>query len=258
VSRAFSSSGARALVLSTPEGVRFSLPLAGPVIRFLAWTVDLACILAASFLLDRVLRAVQVVQPDAASALSILGYFVLSTGYPMALEWLWRGRTVGKRLLGLRVVDEEGLRLQFSQVAVRNLLRAVDSLPVFYLVGGATCFASAKAQRLGDYAAGTVVARSLRMAPPDLESLGPAPYNSLKAFPHLAARLRRRVSADEAALALQCLLRRDRLEPEARLRLFKELADRFRSMVKFPDEAVGGIPDEHYVRNVVELVYGKE
>src|SRR5262249_58768067 len=53
-------------------------------------------------------------------------------------EWYWRGQTVGKRMLRLRVVDRQGLRLQPSQIITRNLLRFVDGLPAFYMLGGLT------------------------------------------------------------------------------------------------------------------------
>ena len=79
-------------------------------------------------------------------------------------EWRWRGQTIGKRLLRLRVVDAEGMRLQFNQIVTRNLLRFVDSLPAFYFVGGLACWLSPKCQRLGDIAANTIVIRNPRVA----------------------------------------------------------------------------------------------
>src|SRR5206468_9747860 len=97
-----------------------------------------------------------------------LSYFVVSIGYTITCEWSWRGQTLGKRLLRLRVVDAEGLRLQFNQVVTRNLLRFVDSLPIFYFVGGVVCWFSPKCQRLGDIAANTVVICYPRIAEPDL------------------------------------------------------------------------------------------
>ncbi len=97
-------------------------------------------------------------------ALVILGYFVVQVGYGIACEWLWRGQTVGKRLLRLRVMDAQGLHLQFSQVALRNLLRFVDSLPAFYLVGGLVSLLNSRAQRLGDFVANTIVIRASKIA----------------------------------------------------------------------------------------------
>lgn len=242
------------LQIKTAEGVVFSQLLAGPVTRFMAWLIDAMCIGAALTILGYVLGFLGLINADIAGALSALAYFVLSIGYGMAFEWAWRGQTVGKRLFRLRVVDVEGMKLQFNQVAVRNLLRFVDSLPAFYFLGGLTCWFNSKSQRLGDIAANTIVVRNPRVTEPDLDQLLAGKYNSLRQYPHLAARLRQRVSPQEAAIALAALMRRDELDLVARVELFAELAAHFREKVAFPDDASDGVTDEQYVRNVVDVV----
>jgi uncharacterized RDD family membrane protein YckC len=244
-----------ALIIRTPEGIEFSMQLAGPLSRFLAWLIDAACISAVMTVVGAVLQIVIAVHRQFGLALYILAAFVVAIGYAMAMEWLWRGQTLGKRLLRLRVVDEQGLRLKFSQIAVRNLLRAVDSLPLFYLVGGLACLFSPRAQRLGDLAASTVVVRSPEILKPNLEKLIPDKYNSLRDQPHLAARLRQLVSPEEAHLALRTLLRRDELDPAARVALCRELAAHFQSLVKFPDSTLEGLTDERYLRNLVDVIF---
>jgi uncharacterized RDD family membrane protein YckC len=243
------------LQIRTPEGIVFAQELAGPVTRFLAWAVDLMCISALVVALSWFMILLHLVSPGFGAALSAIGYFVISVGYGITCEWAWRGQTVGKRLLRLRVVDVEGMRLQFNQVVTRNLLRFVDSLPATYLVGGLVCWFNAKCQRLGDIAANTVVIRIPLVLEPDLDQLLAGKFNSLRQHPHLAARLRQSVSPAEAAVALQALLRRDELEPMARVDLFAELAEYFRAKVEFPAEATDGIADEQYVRNVVDVLY---
>ncbi len=242
------------LTLRTPEGIAFDLPLAGPASRVLAWSIDAACLAAAGSLLGAAANSFQLVGGDAVAGLVTVLYFVLQTGYGMACEWFWRGQTLGKRVLRLRVVDQQGLRLQPHQVVLRNLLRAVDSLPLLYLVGGTAVALSRRAQRLGDLAAGTVVVRVPRLREPDLDQIQPGKYNSLRAQAHLEARLRRVVTPAEAGLALQALVRRDELEPAARVALFRELADHLRSRVPYPPELVEALSDEQYVRNVVDVV----
>jgi hypothetical protein len=196
-----------------------------------------------------------VVSVDFAAAIRTILYFLVSVGYSMTLEWFWRGQTFGKRLMRLRVVDAEGMRLEFSQVAVRNLLRVVDALPAFYLVGGIAALISRKGQRLGDLAANTVVIRLPRLTQPDLEQLLADKFNSLRVHPHLAARLRQRVAPDEAAMLLQAIVRRDEFDPAARIQLFEQLATHLKKKVEFPEDATEGITDEQYVRNVVDIVY---
>lgn len=247
---------AAAVRIETPEGIAFSLPLASTSARSLAWAIDVCAITALASSIGKLTQALGAVSPDAAAAAYVIAYFLCSMGYAMVLEWHWRGQTIGKRLMGLRVVDAEGLRLQFSQVVMRNLLRFVDILPLFYLVGGAATFLSSHRQRLGDLAANTIVIRHARVAYPDaVGTLGSA-YNSLLAYPHLAARLRSRVGPEEAVAALRALRLRDGFDPAARLELFAQIASHFQNLVRFPEEAMEGLTDEQYVRNVMQIVYG--
>ena len=243
------------LLIRTPEGIVFSQLLAGPVTRFLAWLIDFLAVLVLMLALSRLVGLLGVISADAANTAFTVGYFVVSFGYAIVLEWAWRGQTIGKKLLRLRVVDAEGLRLQFDQIVTRNLLRFIDMLPLFYFVGGLTCWLTRKCQRLGDVAANTVVIRSPVITEPDLSQVLSGKFNSLRQHPHLTARLRQRVSPSEAATALQALLRRDQFEPAERFELFEQLAAHFRAKVEFPPEAMDGIADEQYIRNVVDVIY---
>src|ERR1051325_11195677 len=243
------------LHIRTPEGIVFSQNLAGPVTRFLAWCVDLLCIMVVFTAFGFVLGILQLISANIAAAVAALGYFFISIGYGIACEWGWRGQTVGKKIFRLRVVDAEGMRLQFNQIVTRNLLRFVDSLPATYLVGGLACWFNRKCQRLGDLAANTIVIHTPRVAQPDLDQLLAGKFNSRRQYPHLAARLRQNVSPAEAAPALQALLRRDDFDPVARVELFAELAAHFQTKTDFPAEATDGIADEQFLRNVVDVIY---
>src|ERR1051325_8017582 len=243
------------LIVRTPEGIVFSQLLAGPVTRFLAWLIDGACILAIILVLGIVAGLLGLISAGFAQAAYLILYFAISTGYSMILEWHWRGQTIGKRVLRLRVVVAQGLRLHFSQIIIRNLLRNVDLLPGLYLIGGLSCLLSRRAQRLGDIAANTIVIRTPQLSAPDLDQLLAGKFNSLRQHPHLEARLRQRVSPAEARLALQALVRRDELDPVARVQLFAELAEHFKTLVAFPPEAIESVPDEQYVRNVVDILF---
>jgi len=243
------------LTIETPEGIVFSLQLAGPLIRFLAWCVDMACISVITGVINSILGVLGIISRDVALAATTLAYFSVSVGYGMVTEWRWQGQTVGKRLLHLRVADAQGLRLRFSQIVVRNMMRFVDSLPVFYLVGGVACLISRNVQRLGDLAGNTIVVWIPRISRPDLDQLLLDSENSLTTYAHLAARLRQRVSPAEANVALQALMRRDEIAPDARIKLFGEIATYFKTVVRFPDEATDAISDEQYVRNVVDILF---
>ncbi len=67
-------------------------------------------------------------------------------------------------------------------IVLRNLFRVVDSLPMFYLVGGMSCLLSARAQRLGDLAAGTLVVRRKEIAEPAIDELLGDDVNSFKEY----------------------------------------------------------------------------
>lgn len=243
------------LNIRTPEGIIFSQPLAGPVTRAFACFMDQLCIQTVLMVLGIAITLLQLISLNIGIALYILSYFIVSIGYGILFEWGWRGQTIGKRLFRLRVVDVEGMRLQFNQIVMRNLLRFVDALPAFYFVGGVTCWLNSKCQRLGDIAANTVVIRHPRLAEPDLDQLLAGKFNSLREHPHLAARLRQNVAPAEADVALQSLLRRDEFDPAARVELFGTLAAHFRAKVEFPAEAIDGVADEQYLRNVVDVIY---
>lgn len=244
-----------AVELRTPEGFEFSLPLAGTVSRLLAMVVDMMVIITAASLFGRLVEVIQIASPDAAGAVQMVMFFMIATGYSMVMEWLWQGQTIGKRLTGIRVMDRDGLPMTFAQIAVRNILRVVDLVPVFYLVGAVSLLFTRHGQRLGDLAANTVVVRSGPLPAPDIRGLFAGKFNSLLGHAHLAARLRHRVSPQLAGVALDALVRRDLLDPSARLNLFAALAARFRELVEFPAEAAEGLSDEAYVRNVVEIIY---
>ena len=249
------SAAARLLPVRTPEGVTFSLTLAGLTSRFLALLVDTACVAAAGEGVQRFTAATGLLSLDFADALRIVLFFAISIAYGIVCEWRWRGQTVGKRLLRLRVMDAQGLRLQPGQIVIRNLLRFADGLPAFYLIGGLTAFLNGRGQRLGDIAANTIVVRVPEVLKPDLSQIEASKFNSLAQHPHLAARLRQRISPRTARVAVESLLRRDQFDPAARLALFAELAAHFRSLVEFPDETVEHLGDERYVRNVVEILF---
>ncbi len=245
----------QALPIRTPEGIVFSQVLAGPATRFLAAFIDILCVTTLDLTVGKFLAILNVIGPGVANAALTLGYFAIHIGYGIFLEWLWRGQTVGKKLCRLRVVDAEGMRLQLDQIIARNLLRVVDLLPAFYFIGGLSSWFSPRCQRLGDIAANTIVVRTPKVSEPDLDQLLAGKFNSLRQHPHLAARLRQRVTPGEASTALQAVMRRDEFEPAARVALFAQLAEHFHSKVAFPHEAIDGLADEQYIRNVIDVIY---
>jgi uncharacterized RDD family membrane protein YckC len=77
--------------------------------------------------------------------------------YHPVLESSMGGRTPGKRFAGLRLVTLNGNTPSFSAILIRNLFRLVDSLPMLYVLGCASCIFSQQKRRIGDMAAGTLL-----------------------------------------------------------------------------------------------------
>jgi uncharacterized RDD family membrane protein YckC len=84
-------------------------------------------------------------------------FLALGLGYYVLCEAV-TGATLGKHMVGIQVIGEDGEDLTFGASLVRNLLRLVDCL-FFYLVGGIFALTSPHGQRLGDRAAHTLVVR---------------------------------------------------------------------------------------------------
>jgi uncharacterized RDD family membrane protein YckC len=158
------------LTIQTPESVRFQYVLAGVGSRAVAFLLDTA-IRYLSILVMVVLvwwfgSLLPVLDPTGALdgtsktwiiALAVLAYGMVDLGYFLFFEALWNGQTPGKRKQGLRVIRSDGQPIGWLESAIRNILRAVDVLLGFYPIGLIVIFFSRNNQRIGDYAAGTVV-----------------------------------------------------------------------------------------------------
>src|SRR5256712_9880441 len=100
--------------------------------------------------------------------LTFLGLFLvvqlaIEWGYFVFCEMTTGGRSLGKALVGLRVVRDGGFPISLRESLVRNLLPIVDVLPWYYTVGLVSIVLSRAANRLGPLASGTTV---LRLDPP--------------------------------------------------------------------------------------------
>lgn len=77
--------------------------------------------------------------------------------YFSLMEYWFKGQTLGKLALNLRVITDDGQHPSFSAIFLRNLLQLVDILPSFFLLGMVTMFVHPKEKRIGDLVAGTLV-----------------------------------------------------------------------------------------------------
>ena len=142
--------------VATPEGIELTLRLAGPVPRALAWAIDLAIRAAVLFAVSILAAALG----RAGMGVILLTAFFVEWLLPAWFEASWNGQTPGKRAMGIAVLNDDGTPLRWPGALTRNLLRAVDFLPLLYGVGLTTMLANRDFKRLGDLAAGTVVVYS--------------------------------------------------------------------------------------------------
>jgi uncharacterized RDD family membrane protein YckC len=136
----------------TPEGVELSLLLAGPFVRGMAWLIDFA-IRAVCYILIAILLSWL---GGVGSGIISIGLFAIEWFYPVFFE-VKSGMTPGKKAMGLQVVHDDGTPVSWSSSLLRNLLRCIDLLPLFYMLGCFTMLLNSRFKRLGDLAAGTVV-----------------------------------------------------------------------------------------------------
>lgn len=145
------------------------LRIAGPVVRAAALAID-TLIKGALYLAMTPLLAFS----GLGLGLVLLGIFLIEWFYPVFFELL-RGATPGKRAMGLQVVHDDGTPVSPAASVIRNLLRVVDFLPLFYGAGLVSTLIDRDFRRLGDLAAGTLVThiepRSARADIPEREPL---------------------------------------------------------------------------------------
>jgi uncharacterized RDD family membrane protein YckC len=161
--------------IDTPERTRFSCRLAGPGQRALAYLID--CVVRAAVL--ALLLAVIL-----GAGLVLVGLFVVEWCYYVACELWLEGQSFGKRALHLRVVCNDGLPIGLRESILRNLLRAADFLPSWYVIGGLVMSLDPQFRRLGDLVAGTFVIVEGKEPILPAIAISPAPtLDELRALP---------------------------------------------------------------------------
>jgi uncharacterized RDD family membrane protein YckC len=163
--------------LVSGEGVRLALAPAGVGSRVIAAVLDAIVQFSALFVL--VLIDVPVAgNTDLAAFVALLTVelVLVMAGYPIVMEWLTRGRTLGKMALGLRVVRDDGGPIGFRHALVRGLAGLIlekpgIAFPLTTMAGLITMSTSRREKRIGDLMAGTVVLNE-RSAP---HQLAPVP-----------------------------------------------------------------------------------
>jgi len=150
--------------IKTPEFVSLQFRLAGLGSRAAAMIIDqilltivnMGLIFGLVFMMESNLLMVG----DSAgwfAAIWLLALFAINFGYFLVSEYFFNGKTIGKNIIGIRVIQENGHSITILSAIIRNLLRVIDMLPASYFLGMLLVFLNSKHKRLGDMAAGTIV-----------------------------------------------------------------------------------------------------
>ncbi len=238
----------RQRVILTPEHVPIRLLPAGLGSRFLALITDSFIATALAVMVGSMLTLIPF---GIGQALAITTGFIIHWGYHVYFDVKRDGRSPGKRLTNLRVVDGRGLPVTFEQSLLRNIVRVLDFAPLFYGVGGVTCLLDPDRRRLGDLAADTLVIRESQPGE-FMPSLGaPRQYNSLRT-PQVMQRIRRRISLQEKEFLLGVCLRLDELANEARFDLMQQIGGHYRHLLAVDDPHLS---DENLVRDLTAILF---
>ncbi len=248
------------LSIETPELVGIEFPLAGIGSRCIALLVDsfvqgfaFVVFVIVTIMIFTALPGAAAVQQHTqpadpakwAIALMILVPFLLQWGYFALFEAFWNGQTPGKRMLRLRVIQQSGRPIGLFESMGRNLIRIIDMLPGFYLIGAVCIFATRRQQRLGDMVAGTLVVHSVPTETSILPagtrtftapSLEPPPQPALRTTLELPADGVARLSQADLQLLENFLARRLDLPLDVRASLAERLANKMKekTMLEMP------------------------
>jgi uncharacterized RDD family membrane protein YckC len=213
----------------TPEAVSVTMDVAGLGSRMISALIDSAIQLAlivASFMIFGPAFGALGISDTAGMVSFFVVLFLVTWAYYPLFEGLMHGATPGKRAQRLRVMSADGQPARIGAILLRNVLRIVDFLPFYYMIGIVTMLGTKRSQRLGDLVARTVVVRERRAIPPA----------SASPFVASAAAAASRVDAGglterEYDLVRAFLQRRATLDPGARVDLARKLAQTFRARV---------------------------
>jgi uncharacterized RDD family membrane protein YckC len=235
----------------TGDAVVLDVRIAQLPVRAVSALIDIAVIVVC-YLVAVMLWAATLTQFDDAvtAAIMIILTVLVFVGYPLVLETATRGRTVGKLVMGLRVVSVDGGPERFRQALFRALASVVE---IWMLLGSPAVICSmlsSKAQRLGDIFAGTVVIseRAPKLGPPPAMP----PYLAWWAASLQLSGL----TPELAEVARQFLARARQLDPALRDQMAYRIAGDVLSRLAPPPPP--GTPPEHALAAVLAERHRRE
>lgn len=173
-----------ASIAVTPDGVVLNMPVARIGTRGIAYLLDLLVISVVGGVISQIMAIFAAVGLLSPSIIEAIGAYVavgvplvLLVGYPVLMEQLFRGQTLGKMVVGARVVDVSGGPVRAWQSVVRSVFGLVE-LTVLVFIGVFTSLLNPLARRVGDLSAGTLVISDRGTRKPIIPLVFPIPPGS--------------------------------------------------------------------------------
>jgi uncharacterized RDD family membrane protein YckC len=204
----------------TPEAVPLELDVAGLGSRGIAIAIDMLIQIGIFVVLGFFMAATHP-SDTVGLVVIIVAVPLIFWGYFFLFEGIWHGRTPGKRTQHLRATRADGQPMSGAQMTVRNLVRIVDFLPLYYAIGCTAMVLTKRSQRLGDLAAGTLVIREPKAVLPKAMDLPPPPPVEVSGGPRVDVT---GMTETHYQLLRSYFERRTELDPGARAQVAREIA----------------------------------
>jgi uncharacterized RDD family membrane protein YckC len=235
----------------TPEHVAIRLVPAGLGRRYLAFLIDMFLALAVTNILMYLLTLVFMGGGEHATMMGRAIFILLLCGYHMYHDIRSQGRSLGKRVMKLRVVDRRGLPITIPQSFARNIARVIDMAPMFGVVGGVVCLLDPHQRRLGDMVADTLVLCETQPLEYKGQLTQVRHFNSLRTS-RVKRFIRHRVTLEEREFLLTLCLRADTMGHQERFDLMEEVGEYYRKKLEVDDPHLSG---EALVRDLTAILF---
>lgn len=150
--------------INTAQNVTITYEYAGIGKRLVASIIDVLVLFAyVIFLSYTVLKFVELVDVKGVFGIAQLSLIPIMV-YTLVCHIVFNGRTVGKFVMGIKVIKEDGSPVGWSDYLTRWVFRLVDIYLFTFTVGPISILFSDKNQRLGDRAAQTIVINTRKSA----------------------------------------------------------------------------------------------
>jgi uncharacterized RDD family membrane protein YckC len=217
--------------VQTPEGIEYALYPAGLPVRLVAYLID--SVFQWIIILFLMILFFALLHLSGGIWLLLLARFAVEWFYFVICEICFRGQSLGKRFLGIRVVSGDGSPVSPGASLVRNLLRFADNFLGLFLVAFLPMIYSRGFRRPGDFAADTLVIYTWQShAPVQMQASSPLSWLS-GVKPAVAERA---LSTEEKQGILMFARRYPLLGPARADEIAKPLAESLRGKASQIDE----------------------